>query len=404
MGIAGPLTEKGGQVKPSMLTANRIQRIDALSGMQALPDESVDCIVTSPPYWSLRDYGMDGQLGLEETFEKYLVSLLAIFDEAQRVLKKSGTCWVNLGDCYGGRKPRKQSGTDNPPNKPNAAVFPSSAHTKNRWDKCLLGIPERFAAAMLDRGWTLRNKIIWHKPNHMPCSVKDRFANSWEYIFFFVKSKRYYFDLDAVRVPPKTGKRAFGIFRPRKSKTEPRFGGKSKYGQFVGLAFNHVKGKNPGDCWIVPPRPFAGAHFAVFPEALIERPIQAGCPALVCERCGKPKRQTAQHGGNTHAFNMRVQDVKSGRIKHQDRKASGQEISEYAGKYVSPTRTVIIAPGCHCRAGFEPGLVLDPFMGSGTTAIVAKRFGRRYLGFELNGEYVKLARRRIRAEDDRAAA
>ncbi len=153
---------------------NRIISGDSLEALKKLPNESADCIVTSPPYYGLRDYGVTGQLGLEPTFEEYIAKLMEIFDEAKRVIKKTGTCWVNLGDSYCATATGSKRGSN------------ASAGLQ---EKSLLGIPFRFALAMIEHGWILRNTIIWHKPNAMPSSVKDRFSVDFEYVFFFTKNK-----------------------------------------------------------------------------------------------------------------------------------------------------------------------------------------------------------------------
>ena len=374
-----------------MIVLNEIHCIDALNGLKQLEEESVDCIVTSPPYWGLRDYGIpptqwrDGTssvLGLEDNVHAYVEHLLEIFGAARRVLKKSGTCWVNLGDTYGGRTTGIPSATHNRGKSSilpdDISYMPRYAHTRGRWDKCLLGIPERFMLSMLERGWILRNRICWHKPNHLPSPVKDRLTNSWEYLFFFTKNQKYCFDLDAIRVPHKTlakvrprqaikkratpdirGKRLPphpgepqsmnprgknpGDYWPIHQETRSRGaligtrgavrvpGGKGWRGHPPGGEARIIReqdsrwlspgGKNPGDCWVINTKPFKGAHFAVFPESLCEIPIKAGCP--------------------------------------------------------------------------RDGVVLDPFIGSGTTAVVAKRLGRKFIGLDRNPEYVKMARHRL---------
>jgi len=197
---------------------------DALDGLRELPNDSIDCVMTSPPYWSQRDYGIppttwpDGTevvLGLEENLCSYVEHLRIIFDEVFRVLKPSGTCWVNLGDTYsgswgnyGGTRTVAHARLAGKTSKDwiRQGVMNSSFRSPASFKqlvpkKSLCLIPERFALAMAEHGWILRNRIIWHKPNHMPASVKDRFTNSWESLFFFVKARRYAFDLDAVRVP-----------------------------------------------------------------------------------------------------------------------------------------------------------------------------------------------------------
>ena len=166
---------------------------DALTQLSKLESESVDCCITSPPYWALRDYKVDGQLGLEPTIDEYVNKLTAIFDQVKRVLKKTGTCWVNIGDTYGQIK--SHIGSNHHGQGPNALQMKHGHPNKPRGDyqrsvpiKSLSMIPERFAIRMIDHGWILRNKIIWHKPNCMPSSAKDRFTVDWEYVFYFVRN------------------------------------------------------------------------------------------------------------------------------------------------------------------------------------------------------------------------
>lgn len=258
--------------------------------LRTLPDASVHMAITSPPYWSLRDYNIAGQLGLERSYDDYIHKLCDVFDEVRRVLRPDGTCWVNIGDSFSGS-------SGGPPSKRPAKMerFGCRLPATPRSDipqKSLCGIPFRFAIEMLHRGWILRNTIIWHKPNVIPESVRDRFTIDFEYLFLFVKSPRYHFQQQ---------------FEPATDR------GSIRQGVYV---------RNKRCVWAIPTKAFAGNHFATYPEALIETPILAGCP--------------------------------------------------------------------------EGGVVLDPFLGSGTTAIVAERLGRRWVGIELNPEYVQLARERLR--------
>ena len=172
---------------------NKIFHGDCLEVLTKLQSESIDCIVTSPPYWALRDYGVSGQLGRESTFEEYITKLCDIFDEVKRVLKNKGTCWINISDTYSGTG-HKNNSTD-PKYKDGRNGQKISLNNKtNVPNKCLCCIPDRFKIEMINRGWICRNEIIWHKPNCMPSSVKDRFTVDYEKVFFFVKNKKYYFN------------------------------------------------------------------------------------------------------------------------------------------------------------------------------------------------------------------
>ncbi|MFA6925075.1 MAG: site-specific DNA-methyltransferase [Bacteroidales bacterium] len=301
---------------------NKLHTIDALKGLQKLPDSFVDCIVTSPPYWALRDYDVKGQIGMEKTPQEYVGKLLDIFIEAKRVLKKDGTLWVNIGDTYGGSY--CGWGNKNLPHKyQTATIKPLAAKI---YPKSLLGIPFMFATGMIKNGWLLRNTIIWQKPNAMPESAKDRFTNDFEYLFFFVKSKEYYFNQMLEPLKSSTIERTRYGNNSVKNKTSLYKGFNndnfSKYSEKI--QSGKIKGRNMRTVWEINTKSFHDIHFAVFPEKLVEIPVKTGC------------RQN--------------------------------------------------------------GIVLDPFIGSGTTALVAKNLKRKYIGFDLNPEYIKLATKRIASE------
>ena len=344
---------------------------DSLDILKTFSDECIDCVVTSPPYWGLRDYGtaqwiggdpncnhmrdtkksdktitghrnfdkmngvgdaiykvvckkcgairIDNQLGLEKTPEEYVEKMVLLFREIKRVLKKEGTVWLNLGDSYNGTK---QGNTETNKNK----NVVTDSFKKQQWNKLkpkdLIGIPWRIAFALQADGWYLRQDIIWHKPNPMPESIKDRCTKSHEYIFLLTKSSKYYFDADAIKeksVDPEsyTGKRLrykqkISIYDPAHAQSIQKGMGK------VGVKYEK---RNKRSVWTVNTKPFKEAHFATYPPELITPCIKAGCP--------------------------------------------------------------------------KDGIVLDPFMGAGTTALVAKKFGRKYIGIELNPEYIKIANKRL---------
>ena len=415
---------------------NRIIHGDAVQVLKRIPDNSVDMVMTSPPYWGLRDYGMDaykiwdgetgcmhewmrgcsyydrprhgmnssvmkvsrvaeasgkiqesmvcckcgawyGQLGMEPSPEMYVTHLMQVFRELKRVLKPSGSFYLNMGDTYA----RKNLGRQ-----------------VSRKSLCM--IPERVALAMINDGWILRNKIIWYKPNSMPSSAKDRLSNTWEYLFHFVKRQKYYYNLEAVREPYTGPMNRWGGEKLRAS-------GKSAWDEATGQNTYRNRnmrpnpdGKNPGDLFKIPTRPFPEAHFSVYPEKLCEAPIKAACPEYVCKKCGQPGRQVVSIKPDLDAFNIRVRDVSRGRIKSADRRASEAEIRKYEEKkYRSQLRELVIAEGCKCNSGFEPGIVLDPFCGSGTTCLVAKKLGRYFTGIDINGKYCEMAERRLKKID-----
>ena len=289
---------------------NKIIQGDALRVLKKLKDESIDMVITSPPYWALRDYGVKGQLGLEPTFEEYINKLCNIFDEVKRVLKPDGTCWVNMGDTYGTQSGAGRDGKFGKKNTNNQQfIQPKGVH------KSLCQIPSRFAIEMTNRGWILRNEIIWHKPNCMPQSVKDRFTVDFEKLFFFVKNKKYYFEQQLEEaIWKEDGRAGLGRVHYRGKREGQKGTGQENFVKIVDK-------KNKRTVWKISTKPFPGAHFAVFPPELVQTPIKAGCP--------------------------------------------------------------------------RGGVVLDPFMGAGTTAVVAKQLDRDYLGIELNAEYIKIAEKRL---------
>lgn len=305
---------------------NRIVCGDALKTLQSFPDESIDCVVTSPPYWALRDYKVKGQIGLESSIEEYLEKLLNIFAEIRRVLKPAGTCWVNFGDTYAGKT---KNGHRNKPqgnmydSLTRRATFPILKTKVSIPAKSLCLIPARFALKMIEQRWILRNEIIWHKPNAMPQSVRDRFTVDFEKIFFFVKQRKYYFrrQFEPLVNPERLKRRLLNPDKRHKKIDSYWFSANPKLSEKRRLKML-ATGKNKRCVWRIGTTNYAGNHFAVYPEKLVETPILAGCP--------------------------------------------------------------------------ETGVVLDPFSGSGTTAVVARRLNRNFIGIELKPEYVRLAKNRLK--------
>jgi DNA modification methylase len=298
---------------------------DALGVLHTLPDRSVNCCVTSPPYYGLRDYGTECQYGLEESPAAYVEVMRQVFAEVRRVLADDGTLWLNIGDSYVAGS--AMTGTKSMRQRLNGSHLRDETIVRGVSDlpaKNMLGIPWRTAFALQDDGWILRNAIVWNKPNAMPESVTDRLSNRHELIFLFAKSRRYWFDLDPIREPQAES----SLERSRYSRTGHA---KDVYGDGITKLRNPVTdaassrralagmGRNPGDVWAIPTQPFPGAHFAVFPIEIPRRAIQAGCK-----------------------------------------------------------------PG---------GVVLDPFSGSGTTGLAAGQLGRRYVGIDLNADYLDMSLR-----------
>lgn len=255
---------------------------DALDVARTLPAGAADCIVTSPPYYGLRDYGTAGQYGLEATPADYVDTMRALFTELRRVLADDGTLWLNIGDSYSTYAGnRGQSATGFSKNGPMPAAPSGAGLSGDRPAKNMLGIPWRLALALQDDGWILRNAIVWNKPNAMPESVRDRLAGRYEHVFLFSKSPRYWFDLDPIREPHAEA----SIKRTAPHRSQPGKAAREGAGYAPGMAghtmalnqMTHPAGRNPGDVWSIRTKPFPGAHFATFPIELPRRCIAAGC-------------------------------------------------------------------------------------------------------------------------------
>ena len=363
------------------MNKNNILHGSALDQLKALEADSVDCCITSPPYWSLRDYKTEGQLGLEPTFQEYIKKLVDIFGEVRRVLKKSGACWVNLGDTYGrgDRLTNKQQTIET------NADRHLSKNPRTGFDKSLLCIPERFAIAMVDAGWILRNKIIWYKPNCMPSSAKDRFTVDWEYLFFFTKSQRYYFETQyepIISNPQERGDYSFG------GKREEGYGNPTYTGKRW-IHENSPLGRIKRCVWKIATQPFAEAHFATFPPALVKTPLLATCPEYICKRCGKAREKILEHIGDRDHCHYTTRSPKNSALGIVSHKSS--LVTGFVKEYKETGLT-----NCGCNAGFDGGIVLDPFMGSGTVALVAIQNARNFVGIELNQTYIKMAMDRLK--------
>lgn len=249
---------------------------DCLEVMQGMDDESVDCVITSPPYWGLRDYDTEGQLGLETDFNEYIDKLCAIFDEVKRILKLTGSCWVNIGDSYNANYRGGDFGSASAKQRSNKGTVKFMKRTGFS-DKCLVQIPSRFAIAMTYRGWILRNEIIWHKPNAMPASIKDRFTVDYEKVFFFTKSKKYYFEqqLEPLAMSTAVDRRTLsGNFTEKR----PGRGFTGLASRGGGMLRPNQNGRNKRSVWSISTKPLKDSHFATFPKALVEPMVKAGCP------------------------------------------------------------------------------------------------------------------------------
>ena len=337
-----------------------IMQLDVLAGLARLQDNSVHCVVTSPPYWGLRDYGVAGQLGLESTPSEFIGKMVQVFREVRRVLRPDGTCWVNMGDSYansgacGGGSPLDNrtygSGGGTPAGRKTDTIAQRKIGSRVGFGlkpKDLCGIPWRLAIALQEDGWWLRQDIIWAKPNPMPESVTDRCTKAHEYLFLLTKRESYFFDAKAIQESCSKGDAGSSYVSGKTAIHQEGRAGTTQRRVKVPGGWDQGEGahgtihragrteatyqeyeadgrRNKRSVWTIAPQAYPEAHFATFPEALVTPCVLAGCP--------------------------------------------------------------------------EGGTVLDPFSGSGTTGVVALRYQRNYIGIELNPEYVEMSRRRIRCD------
>lgn len=350
-------------IEPPILPRNTVLEGDALTILRTLPSRSVQCVITSPPYFGLRDYGVAGQLGLEASLEEYLAKLVAIFDEVYRVLRKDGTCWVNIGDSYTGGLGWKQGDNSystlgpnrdglTPQNKAfQAPRAKQTAIPTGLKPKDLMLVPFRLALALQAAGWWVRSDIIWSKPNPMPESVTDRPTRSHEYVFLLTRSERYYYDAAAIREPAKEGSRA-SIKMPDGWDTGT--GGHGSY---------HRLGREKGQ---------------------------------LRDRADKQRGHSRRHAGFNDRWDALPQEEQMA-LGCNKRSVWNVATEPFPESHFATFPTALIEP--MVLAGSRPGdVVLDPFMGSGTVGVVAAQHGRDWLGIELNHEYAEMAHRRIAEE------
>lgn len=376
---------------------------DVRQRLLEVADGTVQCCVTSPPYWGLRDYGADGQIGLEQTPEAYITEMVSVFREVWRVMRDDGVLWLNLGDSYSGlgKGPAGNLGTEH------NERHMEHAHTKvvplGLKPKDLVGIPWRVAFALQADGWYLRQDIIWAKPNPMPESVTDRCTKAHEYVFLLTKSARYYFDSVAIAEPAKTDPGATWAQRKEAGATAGNMilgdgvrNGTQRVVHGKGVTSNLTRQdgmRNRRSVWAINTKPFAGAHFAVMPEALVEPCVLASTSAHgACTECGAPwKRQLER----SEIAERKTRDGNIGVIPGRDSSSRMNSVAMEAATYT----TVGWEPtyGCATQT-VKPCLVLDPFTGSGTVAVVAMRHRCDYIGVELNAEYADIAVRRIEGD------
>ena len=351
----------------SVTALDVVHHADALAWLRGAPSDWIHCAVTSPPYFQQRDYGVEGQIGLESTPDAYVTRLVTVFRELRRVLRPDGTLWLNIADSY---LPGKQ----------------------------LAGVPWRVALALQADGWILRSDCIWHKPNPLPSPVTDRPTVAHEYLFLLARSEGYYYDQVAAAEP--------SIWQPGMSEDKPRGSFNGKYDNADGLqgSFRAIRAtRNKRSVWTVPTSPSALQHFAMMPRKLAEQMLLASCPARVCAACGAPYKRVVQKP------DMSERPTRSNGAKTSveyelskgwgDRpKSAGQAYQEW--RNANPDVTLGFEPSCSCAADVHPGIVIDLFAGTGTTLLEAQKLGFHYVGIDLCAANVELARTRLRYRGD----
>lgn len=407
---------------------------DCMEVLKTVPAGSIHCVVTSPPYFGLRDYGVAGQIGLERTYQLYIEKMVQVFREVRRVLRDDGTVWLNLGDSYAGSWGNyggQNRGNGDQREITNGSQMHQKAYdgkelwrppTSNKMDgikpKDLIGVPWRVAFALQADGWYLRSDIIWHKPNPMPESVTDRPTKAHEYIFLLSKSERYFYDSEAIKEPAVTDdmRRPYGSQgawqmdgRPveQRPNGKPRTAGNkthkyvTEYEQSDSEEHRTKAGllkvadvpwftRNRRSVWTIATKPYSEAHFATYPVDLVEPCIKAGTSAHgCCEACGAPWVRVVERDVlpppdriNNNAF------------KHDAMTTHGEGAATLRNIVVRDT--LGWEPSCSCGAPVVPCTVLDPFNGSGTTGVAAIGLGRNYIGIDLNPDYLAMADRRLR--------
>lgn len=426
-----------------------IHQGDSLSALRTLPSESVHCVVTSPPYWGLRDYGTarwdggdiecdhstarsrgddirvndrqgtsagsrpntllrcpcgatrsDEQLGLESAPDEYVNKMVEIFAEIKRVLRRDGTCWLNLGDSYAGSGCGWGGGSISEKGNHHAHVHGIDNPRKSKdktpplglKPKDLVGIPWRTALALQADGWYLRSDVIWSKPNPMPESVTDRPTKSHEYIFLLSKSQRYYFDQEAVK---ENATSTDNSLRDRETTKLNNTPGRTRMG---GLVNNGYHTRNIRSVWNIATQPFSEAHFATFPEALSQLCLLAATSEKgVCAECGAPWRRVFAKGVGLPRERNEIRNCPPGTGSDGRNNISGPMLAEWQEAH--PHVFKGWQASCKCNATIIPATVLDPFCGSGTTGVVTTRLGHNFIGIELNPDYIAMANRRIEAHN-----
>ena len=375
---------------------NDIHQGDAAETLAEMPDSSVHMAMCSPPYYGLRDYSVDGQVGLEEFLDQYISELLNVASELRRVLRPDGSWWLNLGDSFAGSWGAQSK--DDEANHRDRDAYPvkNPARAGNLRRKSKMLVPHRVAIALEDAGWIVRSDAVWVKPNPMPHPVKDRLNEHKEFVFHLTPEPDYWFDLDAIREPHKESSlnsdpSRFNTSGEQGHEMPAEDGDRDSVGVDAEDAL-HPNGKNPGDVFEVSVKPFPDAHFAVYPPELCERPIKSSCPPKVCAACGTPyDRETVEKNrevaSGSPAFDLDETGYKDRTGNHQGCREGFTLPEREFGEWDQQ---------CDCETDdVRPGVVLDPFAGAGTTCLVAKDLGRRFVGIDLNADYVAMAQKRV---------
>lgn len=428
-----------------VLQRNVIINVDVLSYLETVPDNSVNCVVTSPPYWGLRDYGtgewvggdpnckhqgrqqsgekadrdngtmrdknfsvcpkcgaqkQDLQIGLEPTLKEFIEHLVIVFREVRRVLRPDGVCFINMGDSYAstpnGRSAvnTKAAGNDDRTFRDKPVNTVGGGYNLKPKDLC--GQPHRLVFALQDDGCFFRDEIIWHKRSPMPESVQDRCTRAHEFVFMLTKEPRYWYDQEAIREPTKTE----SIERAQRAVSDHHknlhIPGQTQHSihkaRANGEGYNMPETRNKRSVWSLTTEPLTYAHFATFPTKLIEPMILVGCPEKCCAECGKPWKRDMQK--QSTEFNQKEGVAQA--LRNAGAQDGGTERVTLGKTHLTSRQDLGLSPDCECNAGTIPGVVLDPFMGSGTVALVARALKRDYVGCELNPEYMAIQQERLR--------
>lgn len=434
-------------MSPDEEWVNQIHAGDTRTVLDDFPDSSIHCAVTSPPYWGLRDYNHADQLGLEPTVTEYVEQLVAVGRKLRRVLRPDGSWWLNLGDTYAGGggvtgKPDDWDDLHDDETFPDTPPARRTQYTR----KTKLLVPHRVALALIDDGWVVRSDCIWKKENPMPTSVTDRLNETKEFVFHLTPQPDYWFDLDAIREPhaeTSIERDEYGYASAGRQTMHCPREDREKDVTVADDQGLHPNGKNPGDVFEVAVAQCSDAHYAVFPRALIEPPIKATCPPQVCAECGTPyeresveepltldtetvpdRPQTRRALELAREANLTDEHLRACRAvgfgdagadkycqtgtgnnteRVEELAAEAKEVlGGYFREFTGARRTTTgWTPQCECTTDeTDPGIVLDPFAGAGTTCQVAKRLGRQFVGIELNPDYVALAQQRAGIDVD----